>query len=212
MALPHRAVTYYSDLNQWVGSERVGRPSIREKIVEAALDRFHLLGYNACGVQEIVEAAGALKGSFYNHFKSKEAMAVEVIARYGERVHLEILMDEARDPVQRLRDHFERLTADYVDQDFERGCLIGGLGNELSYSAPLVREAIDRALAQWTGLVEKALREAARGGRLASGLKPERAARFLVNAWEGAVLRMKVVKSREPLDDFFDVAFRSILH
>jgi TetR/AcrR family transcriptional repressor of nem operon len=189
----------------------VGRPSIREKIVEAALDRFHLLGYNACGVQEIVESAGALKGSFYNHFKSKEAMAVEALERYGQSVGLDILMDETRDPVQRLRDHVDFLVTRLVHHDFERGCLIGSLGNELSHSAPLVREAVERALDQWTELVEKALREAQRDGRLASGLEPARTARFLVNAWQGAVLRMKVVKNREPLDDFLEVTFRSIL-
>ncbi|WP_257455505.1 TetR/AcrR family transcriptional regulator [Archangium lipolyticum] len=190
----------------------MGRPSIREKIVEAALDRFHALGYNACGVQEIVEAAGALKGSFYNHFKSKEAMAVEAIARYSERVRLEMLEDEARDPVQRLRDHFEFLTKWFVEQDFERGCLVATMGSELSNSAPLVREAAEQALARWCELVEKIMREAARDGRLARELEPARAARFLVNAWEGAVLRMKIVKNREPLDDFFEVVFRSILH
>ena len=31
---------------------------VREKIVNAALDRFHALGFNACGVQEIVDKAG----------------------------------------------------------------------------------------------------------------------------------------------------------
>ena len=29
-------------------------------------------GFNASGVQDIAEAAGVRKGSFYNHFKSKE--------------------------------------------------------------------------------------------------------------------------------------------
>lgn len=32
-------------------------------------------------------------------------------------------------------------------------------------------------------------------------------ARFLINSWEGSIVRMKIVDSREPLDDFFTVAF-----
>jgi len=46
--------------------------SVREKIVAAGAERFHALGYNACGVQEIVDAAGVPKGSFYNYFKAKD--------------------------------------------------------------------------------------------------------------------------------------------
>jgi len=47
----------------------VPKLSTRERIVSAAAERFHALGYSACGVQEIVDAAGVPKGSFYNYFK-----------------------------------------------------------------------------------------------------------------------------------------------
>jgi len=40
----------------------VARPSLREKIVDAALDRFHAQGFSACSVQDITDAAGAPKG------------------------------------------------------------------------------------------------------------------------------------------------------
>jgi len=43
---------------------------------------FTALGYSACGVQEIVDAAGVPKGSFYNYFKAKELLAVEVLGTY----------------------------------------------------------------------------------------------------------------------------------
>jgi TetR/AcrR family transcriptional regulator, transcriptional repressor for nem operon len=56
--------------------------SVREKIVTAAAECFHVLGYNACGVQEIVDAAGVPKGSFYNYFKAKELLAREVLNNY----------------------------------------------------------------------------------------------------------------------------------
>jgi hypothetical protein len=53
--------------------------TVRDRIVEAALDRFHTLGFNGCGVQDIVDKAGIPKGSFYNYFKAKELLAVEVL-------------------------------------------------------------------------------------------------------------------------------------
>ncbi len=62
----------------------MARSGVRDKIVSAAADRFHALGFNACGVQEIVDAAGVPKGSFYNYFKAKELLALEVLANSGE--------------------------------------------------------------------------------------------------------------------------------
>jgi TetR/AcrR family transcriptional regulator, transcriptional repressor for nem operon len=41
----------------------------------------HRRGFNATSVQDITDAAGAPKGSFYNHFESKDALAAEVVGR-----------------------------------------------------------------------------------------------------------------------------------
>ena len=41
-------------------------------------------GFSGCSVQDITDAAGVPKGSFYNHFKSKEALAAEIITEYGK--------------------------------------------------------------------------------------------------------------------------------
>ncbi len=59
------------------------RPNVREKIVDAGLRVLIEKGFNGCGVQDITAAAGVPKGSFYNHFESKEALGAEVVERYG---------------------------------------------------------------------------------------------------------------------------------
>ena len=58
----------------------MARQSMREEIVEAGLEQFHTHGYSAAGVKDITDAAGVPKGSFYNHFDSKEALAVVAIS------------------------------------------------------------------------------------------------------------------------------------
>ena len=55
----------------------------KEKIIQAALKTLLQKGFNGVGVQEITEQAGVPKGSFYNHFESKEALGVEIVERYG---------------------------------------------------------------------------------------------------------------------------------
>jgi TetR/AcrR family transcriptional repressor of nem operon len=57
------------------------RPGFREQLLSAGLATFHERGFNATSVQDITDAAGAPKGSFYNHLESKEALAAEAVRR-----------------------------------------------------------------------------------------------------------------------------------
>lgn len=179
----------------------------REKIVEAAMDRFHALGFNGCGVQEIVDAAGIPKGSFYNHFKAKELLAIEVLETYSKGSRRDMLADAAVAPLDRLRNHFGFLAQRYEANGYSRGCLIGNFAAETADGMPQLRAALDRSLARWTASVAGVIREGQADGSIAPNLDPDRTARFLINAWEGAVMRMKVTKSPESFEDFFAVVF-----
>src|SRR5690349_17717063 len=110
----------------------MARHSLREEIVEAALEQFHSYGFNAAGVKDITDRAGVPKGSFYNHIDSKEALAVVALQRYTERRRLEDLADPSAAPLARLRSHFELLRAETQKHGFTRGCLLGNLGAEVA--------------------------------------------------------------------------------
>jgi TetR/AcrR family transcriptional repressor of nem operon len=180
---------------------------VREKILNAAVDQFHALGFSACAVQDIVDKAGVPKGSFYNYFKAKELLAIEVIEVYAKGSRREMLADTSLPPAERLRRHFEFLAARYKGFGFDKGCLLGNLAAETSDNMPLVRKALGQSLARWTDAVAAVIREGQADGRISRSRHPEEVARFLINSWEGAVVRMKIVNSRQPLDDFFSVAF-----
>jgi TetR/AcrR family transcriptional regulator, transcriptional repressor for nem operon len=181
--------------------------TVRDKIIEAALDRFHALGFSACGVQEIVDQAGIPKGSFYNYFKAKELLAVEVLKEYAGGSRREMLSDKAIAGLERIRGHFEFLASRYAGFGYGKGCLIGNIAAETSENMPLVRTAIAHGLANWTEVLAAALRDGQADGSVNAALNVDRVARFLVNSWEGAVIRMKIANGRQPLDDFFAVAF-----
>lgn len=180
---------------------------VRDKIVDAAVDRFHALGFSACGVQEIVDKAGVPKGSFYNYFKAKELLALEVIEVYARGSKREMLADTKVPPVERLRRHFEFLAARYKGFGYDKGCLLGNLAAETSDNMPLVRKALGQSLARWTDAVATVIREGLADGSVSPEHDPDTLARFLINSWEGAVVRMKVVNARQPLDDFFAAVF-----
>jgi TetR/AcrR family transcriptional regulator, transcriptional repressor for nem operon len=180
---------------------------VREKIVNAALDRFHALGFSACGVQEIVDTAGVPKGSFYNYFKAKELLAAEVLEIYAKASRREILADRTVRPLKRLRDHFELMAAQYKEAGYSKGCLIGNIAAEASNDVPLLRQTLAQLLAAWTAVVATVIREGQTDGSIVAGLDAEAMARFIINSWEGAVVRMKIANGREPIDDFLSIVF-----
>src|ERR1700730_16268787 len=95
--------------------------SVRDKIVEAALDRFHTLGFNGCGVQEIVDKAGVPKGSFYNYLKARALLAVELLKEYADGSRREMLSDKSVAPIKRIRAHFEFLASRYAGFGYSKG-------------------------------------------------------------------------------------------
>src|ERR1700733_13523826 len=95
------------------------KPNAHQKIVDAGLKVLIEKGFNGCGVQDITTAAGVPKGSFYNHFESKEALGAEVVERYGhDNPRRAVLADTSVPALQRLRAHFERLNEAYSDARF----------------------------------------------------------------------------------------------
>ena len=60
----------------------MSKPNVREQLIEAGLKTLLGQGFNGSGVQDVADAARVPKGSFYNHFESKEAFAAEALERY----------------------------------------------------------------------------------------------------------------------------------
>ena len=57
----------------------------RTKIIDAAVDLFAEVGYQATGLGDIIERAELTKGAFYYHFDSKEALATAIIEEGANR-------------------------------------------------------------------------------------------------------------------------------
>jgi TetR/AcrR family transcriptional repressor of nem operon len=55
------------------------------KLIEEANRQFSLNGYEATGVDSIVEALGLTSGVFYSHFKSKQELLIKIIEYKTEK-------------------------------------------------------------------------------------------------------------------------------
>jgi TetR/AcrR family transcriptional repressor of nem operon len=191
----------------------MAKPDVRERLLTAGLEALHKRGFNATGVQDITDAAQVPKGSFYNHFESKDALGVEVVGRWSEKAseRRKVLFAGKGRPLARLRAYFKALNELGPATGFQRGCLMGNFSAELSNQSPAIRTALEKGFDDWTRDVALVIAEAQKAGSVSKDMSASALAGFLIDAWEGAVLRARVEKSAAALDAFLAVTFNKIL-
>ena len=167
-------------------------------------------GFSACSVEDITKAARVPKGSFYNHFKSKQSLAAEIVTEYGKGVtERSVLADPAIAPLRRLKRHFAALNEHFsCCQD---GCLVGKFMAEVSVDTPQIRESLRRVLKVWEEELASALSDGQRQGSIRKDLPASDLAAFLIDSYEGAILRTRLEKKPRALTAFMTVVFSSII-
>jgi TetR/AcrR family transcriptional regulator, transcriptional repressor for nem operon len=188
------------------------RASVKDQIVDAAVEALHRKGFNGTSVQDITDAAKVPKGSFYNHFESKEELAVAALDYYWQGVlaGLRQLGDAKTPPVARLKKYFHDLGERGRAREYRTGCMIGNMSTEMAGQSDMVRERLAVVLAAWSRAIESCVREAQADGSMRRDLDARTIAAFLLNSWEGAVLRSKVDRDAVSLAAFEEVVLMAL--
>lgn len=192
----------------------MGRPSLRERILETGVRTVHELGYAAAGVREITAAAGVPQGSFTNHFRSKEAFGLAVLDRYLEGIEATMaatLGDETRTPAGRLHAYFDIVAGRLSEAGWRYGCLIGNLSLETAEHSDAFRLRLATAMATLTERFAETVRAGQTCGEIRADLPAQDIASGLMFSWQGAMLWMKVHRSGAPIDRFRRVTLASYL-
>ena len=183
----------------------------KQRLLDAGLAMLLQHGYNDLGIQALLEATGAPKGSFYHHFRDKEDFALQVVDEYMGQVHAGLdacLGDESLPPVERVRRFFELTEVKYREEGY-LGCLLGGLGQELSGVSEVFRFKIESCLSAIVERIAACLELARSHGEIPADSDPQRMASLLVDCWEGAALRSRLRGSAAPLGAMLAFYFRS---
>jgi TetR/AcrR family transcriptional repressor of nem operon len=183
----------------------------RAALVEHGTQLMLRSGYAGTGLGELLQVAGVPKGSFYNHFDSKEAFGVELVRRYyaeHDRLLAALLSETDRPALERLRSYFDVLLQRAVDANPEvRGCLLGMLALEMAGSSEPLRASVSDAFRRWQARVAELLRQAQVAGELAHEPDPLPLAAVLLEGWEGALMRARASRDLESLRNSLDLAF-----
>jgi TetR/AcrR family transcriptional repressor of nem operon len=188
--------------------------STREHLIDVGVGLMHQDGYNATGLADILKAADVPKGSFYHHFGSKEDFAAAVLERYGMRARehtAAILNDASTPPLKRLRRYFSDLVKVYGQKGAIPGCMIGRFSLEVAAEKAQLRKRISASFDHWQRTIATVIQQAVAQKELPVGTNPESLAGFLLNSWEGALLRSQAEKSNAPLETFMRYIFDGLL-
>lgn len=190
------------------------KPGTKKNLISAGMSMLHRMGYSATGIKDIVEEAGVPKGSFYNHFESKESFAEEIVNNYFEQALPQLkqqLEDPNLSPLDRLKVYFNKRKESFLESGFSQGCLLGNFSLEVADHSERIRLRIAFHLSTWTQLLEECITEAQESGEIRSTLPAALLAGFVLNSWEGALVRMRAEKNDAALNEFMEVVFKTVL-
>lgn len=188
--------------------------STRDHLIDTGLKLMHQHGYNATGLTEILKVADVPKGSFYHHFGSKEDFAAAALERYTTREakHAATVLNDSKvTPLRRLKRYFTDLVKLYGQKGEIPGCMMGRFSLEIAAANPKLRKQISGSFAHWQHTVAKVIQQAVAQKELNTDTDSESLAGFLLNSWEGALLRSQAEENDAPLEVFMQLVFDRLL-
>ena len=188
----------------------MGRPSVKEHLVRSSLPLLIERGFQGASVGDLVAAAGVPKGSFYNHFDSKEQFAVEQIGRFLEFLQLRSLRESFDPPLLTIRRHFEEQIAIRQKGLLPLGCLLGTLCNGVPEQYADLRAAVRDGFTTWIDALTVQVDRARVEGDIAVDADSHAIASALVDAFEGAIARARAMDTTSSLEVFLDTTFTAL--
>jgi len=181
----------------------------QEKILSATLELIERQGFHNTGLQQIIKASGAPKGSLYFHFpEGKDQIVALALAQGAEliRFTIEQTFSQASDTQQAICWLFDGLAVRLQSSEFEKGCPVATTALEADDDHPVVQAACAAAYDGWSHVLTRGLKTL--------NWDVERAqqeATLILSLLEGALLLSKVRRSTEPLAQARDAVLQRLI-
>ena len=176
----------------------------KERLLTEGVNMLMTQGYHGTGLKQILDSVKIPKGSFYNYFDSKEDFGAEVIQHYIEPFIQRLsayLQKPDLDALSALQLYLQELIDELEKADYKGGCLLGNMMGEIGDTSEICRDSLQSAVDRYRDLYIQALTRAQQQGHVRNDHSAEKMADLLINAFQGALLRMKIEQSTEPLKD-----------
>lgn len=166
----------------------------KARIIEQAAALFNQQGYAGSSIADIMRVTGLQKGGIYNHFRSKDELALEAFDFAVNRVQSEFMgaLKGKRHAVERLiaiLSVYERM---FDEPPVQGGCPILNTAVESDDAHPALRERAQLAMDAWRILLQRIVDKGIMRGELHSTVDADTVATILIATIEGAVMLSKL--------------------
>lgn len=166
----------------------------RTRIIEQAAVLFNQQGYAGASMSDIMRVTGLQKGGIYNHFRSKDELALEAFDFVTNRIQQKFMgaLKGKRHAVDRLiaiLGVYEHLLDEPL---LEGGCPILNTAVESDDTHPALRERAQLAMDAWRRLLQRIVTQGIKRGELHSTVDVETVSTILIATIEGAIMLSKL--------------------
>lgn len=129
---------------------------VTDKILDTAERLFYGQGYNATGINQVIEEADVAKASLYKHFESKADLMLGYMQRYHQQwlCRFETFLNQYTDPKEKLLAIFDYHAERQEYREFG-GCPFIKANNEAGAGDPRVLAEIQQAKQQFKELIKE---------------------------------------------------------
>jgi AcrR family transcriptional regulator len=166
----------------------------RDRIIQQAAELFSLRGYAGSSMSDVMQATGLQKGGIYNHFKSKDELALAAFDYAHQLVsqRYQASLRGKRHAVDRLLSMLELYEQFLANPPLPGGCPILNTAVESDDTHPALRDRVQRALDAWRNLIHRIVQKGCDRGEIGSSTNPEQVSTVLIALLEGAIMMSKL--------------------
>lgn len=166
----------------------------RARILRDVAQVFNTRGYAGTSMSAVLAATGLQKGGLYNHFGSKEQLAVAAFDYQIERIadRFEVALKGVTGAADRLHAIVSVIGHLAADSEFQGGCPVLNVATESDDGLPALRERAQHAMTSWQRLIGSTVKDGVTAGELRPECEPRAVATVLTATLEGAVMLSKL--------------------
>ncbi|MEH2160803.1 MAG: TetR/AcrR family transcriptional regulator [Nostoc sp.] len=166
----------------------------KSRILYQAAELFNQQGYAGSSMSDIMRVTGLQKGGIYNHFQSKDDLALQAfdfaIARIKQ--HTRFALRSKRHAVERLQAIIEIFSSFAENPPIKGGCPLLNTAVESDDNHPALRERAQQAMNSWLHLIRRIIETGIDKGEIRPEVSADEIATIIIATLEGAIMMSKL--------------------
>lgn len=166
----------------------------KEKILHQAAGLFNTRGYAGASISDIMQVTGLKKGGIYNHFQSKDDLALQAFDYAVDLIKQRYrgALKNKRHAVERLQGIIGVFQANIDNPAIEGGCPLLNTAVESDDAHPMLRDRARMVMDSWRDMICKVIQKGISRGEIRAEVNPDEVATVMITLLEGAVMMSKL--------------------